>query len=180
MNSIQEKIQKSSKIMAIILKVLIISLVVGICVPIGTIIWISKESNVNIVSMKGLAFYSSTGQILGSTGEVIAEMCTIIVSAIFVLFILITAYGMFKSTSRDIGPFSKSNVKRLKNIGITLLIYSLVVPIARAGFYGSFAPEINIKSSPNMSFVVIALVFFFMAIVFGYGAELQRQYDETL
>lgn len=180
MNSIQIKIQKSSKTMAIILKILCILLVIGIGIPIVTLIWVTLEPNVNITSIRGLNFYSSAGTILESKGEVIAEMCTIIVSGILMFFMLATSYCMFKSINTDIAPFSKPNVQRLKNLGILLLVYALVVPIARTGFYSTFAPTINIHSSFNISFAVLALSFFFIAKVFEYGAELQRQSDETL
>lgn len=180
MNSIQEKIQKNSKVMAIVLKVISISLILGICVPIAFLIWIAIKPDANITSITGLDIYSATGQALSSTGEVIAEMCTIIVSGLFVLSMFTTAYHMFKSISKDIAPFSKSNVKKLKRIGTVLLVYTFVVPIARAGFYRSFAPTIDTKTSFDVSFVLLALIFFFIATVFDYGAELQRESDELL
>lgn len=180
MNDIKEKICRVSKIMAIVAKVLYISLVVGMCVPVITLIWHYISPNTNIVAVNALGFYSSTGQRLGTTGEVIAEMWTIIIAGIFVFNILLIAYRMFKSISIDIMPFSQENAKRLKKIGALLMIYSLVEPIAREGFYSSFAPEITMQSSFNIGSVILALLFFFIAVIFDYGAELQRFSDETL
>lgn len=180
MNSIQEKIQKNSKVMAIVLKVISISLIIGICVPVAFLIWIAVKPDVNITSIAGLDIYAATGQALTSTGEVIAEMCTIIVSGILVLRMFIKAYRMLNSISKEAAPFSKSNVNKIKGIGTLLLVYAFVVPIARAGFYRSFAPTINTKTSFDVSFVLLALMFFFIATVFDYGAELQRESDELL
>lgn len=180
MNSIQEKIRKKSKVMAIVLNVMSISLIVGMVVPIAFLIWIAIKPDLDITSITGLGVYSTTGQALDSTGEVIAEMCTIIVSGIFVLSMFRTAYHMFKLISKDISPFNRFIAKKLKTIGIVLLVYVFVVPIARVGFYSSFAPTIDMKTSFDVSFVLLALLFFFIATVFDYGAELQRESDELL
>lgn len=180
MNSIQEKIQKNSKVMAIILKVISISLILGICVPIAILTWIAVKPDANVTLFTELDIYSASGQALTTTGEVIAEMCTIIVSGILVLCMFITAYRMLKSISKEAAPFNKANANKVKSIGTLLLVYAFVVPIARAGFYRSFAPTMNTKTSFDVSFVLLALMFFFIATVFDYGAELQRESDELL
>lgn len=180
MNDIQKKIYRISKTVALIAKVLCISTIVGMCVPISVLVWHFIAPNTDLTAVMSLGFYSSTGQLLESTGEVIAEMCTIIVSGAFVLYILFIAFRMFKSISISIMPFDQENAKRLKKIGVLLLIYSLVEPIARKGFYRTFAPTVKIQSSLNMVSVVLALFFFVIAVVFDYGAELQRLSDETL
>ncbi len=180
MNDIQNKVCKISKIMAISTKVLYISLIVGMCIPLSSLIWYYITPNSNFEAVHALGFYSSTGQLLETTGEIVAEMWAILVSGVFVFYILLIAYRMFKSISINIMPFSQENAKRLKKIGGLLMIYSLVEPISRKGFYSSFAPEITIRSSFNIVSVILALIFFFIAIIFDYGAELQRLSDETL
>lgn len=60
------------------------------------------------------------------------------------------------------------------------MVYAFVLPIARAGFYASFSPNTAVQTTFDIPFIVLALVFIFIATVFDYGAELQRQSDETL
>ncbi len=60
------------------------------------------------------------------------------------------------------------------------MIYSFVLPIARAGFYKTFAPQLNNQISFNISLIILSLLFVFMAIIFEYGTELQKMSDETL
>jgi hypothetical protein len=180
MNNLQSKIQKSSKTMAIILRIMCILLIVGLCIPIGTLVWISIDPNVNFNLEKGIHFYSIVGMAISTKGEVMAEMSTIILIGVWMCYIFKIAYNMFISISKDCAPFNKVNVNRLKKIGSLLLIYAFIVPIAKLGFYRTFAAAIDIQLSFDFSFVVLALSFFFIATVFDYGAELQRETDELL
>lgn len=179
MNTIQEKIVKSSKVMAINLKVICITLIIGLVIPIAAIIWIAVDPNADVNTVNG-GFYSITGLPMESTGEVIAEMCTIFIIGLFLLDIFIIAYSMFKAIIKDAVPFTKMNAKRIKKIGTLLLVYSIVVPIARAGFYHTFAQTIDYRGSFDVTFLLLALIFYFISTVFDYGAELQRETDELL
>ncbi|TCL53680.1 DUF2975 family protein [Kineothrix alysoides] len=180
MDSLKDKIQKSSKTMAFITKILCISLIIGLCVPIIVLVWYTVAPDTNFFALRELGFYSSTGQLVKSTGELIAEMLTIIVSGVFVLDILLIANRIFHSIGIDIMPFSRENAMNLKKIAKVLLVYSIVEPISKAGFYSSFVPEVQMQSSLNIVSIILAFVFFFVSVVFAYGAELQRQFDETL
>lgn len=180
MDILKEKIQKSSRIMAVITKVLCILLSVGLLIPVSVLIWVTAAPDTDFNSVPGLGFYSPSGLLLTSNGEIISGMFTIIVSAIFIIYILIIAYRIFKSIGQFIIPFSQDNAKSLKKIAVILLIYSIIEPIAKAGFYGTFASEVQIQTSVNSLSVILALIFFFISVLFSYGAELQRQSDETL
>ena len=180
MNHIQKKIQKESKVMTVILTILIVTLILGILIPIGILIWIAVNPNADITHLQGWDIYSSTGMELTSLEEVKAEMCTIVVAGLLITSMFIRALSMFRAISKEIAPFDKSNAKKLKSIATILLIYAIVVPIARAGFYRSFAPDFGVHTSMDAPFIVLALIFFFIAILFDYGAELQRESDELL
>lgn len=181
MNELQQKIKRSSGIMATIVKVLYVSLIIGICIPIAIIIWAASNPGRDMSGMDAVRILSMLGQPLSSTSDVIAEMCTIIMAGIFIFFILKTANGLFRAIAEDALPFRKENSARLKKIGIGLLTYSFVLPIARAGFYASFgSADTAVQTTFDVPFIVLALVFIFIARVFDYGAELQRQSDETL
>lgn len=180
MNAIQEKIQKNSKVMAVVLKILSITLTLGLFIPIAILIWIAVNSDSNVLITKGWGVYSTTGKALQSIGEVKAEMYTIIASGLLFLAMFLKAYSMFRSINTDLAPFSKSNAVRLKHIGIILMIYAIVIPIIRLELYRLFAPDINMNSSIDAPYVVLSLLFFFISLLFDYGAELQRESDELL
>ena len=180
MNELQIKIQKNSKTMAKILLILCILLVLGLCIPIISLVWISTNPDINLTTEKGIHFYSIAGMVVSTKGEVIAEMCTVILIGIWMLYLFNIAYHMFRAISRVGSPFHKDNASKLKKIGILLFLYAFLVPIARRGFYSSFAPAVDLRISVDAPFVVLALSFYFIAIVFDYGAELQKENDELL
>jgi hypothetical protein len=180
MNAIKQRIKKSSKIMVIITLVLCISLIVGLCVPVTFLIWHAIAPNADLSSLNGISFYSSAGQLMTTTNELVAEMYTILVSGVLILFVLFLALRIFQSISKDVIPFSQDNAKRLKEIAIVLVVYAIVQPIARACFYSIFNPEMVIRSSFNVVSIILAFIFFFISVLFAYGAELQRLSDETL
>lgn len=180
MEDIKFKIRKNSKIMVTITRILCILLIIGLCIPISVLMSHVLAPNTHLLSLKGIHFYSSTGELMTTTNEIIAEMSSIILSSVFILFVLLLAYQIFKSISLDAIPFSQANAIRLKKIAIVLVIYSIVQPISRAWFYTIFAPEITIQVSLNVISTILSLIFFFISIVFTYGAELQRLSDETL
>lgn len=180
MNELQNKIKKSSRVMSIISKVMYILTIVGLIVPIGIIIWTYLNPNQDILLINGLKIISMNGQSMTSTGEVIAEMYTIIISGLFYFFIFLYADKIFMAINKSGVPFSTENILKLKRIGIMIMIYSFVLPIARAGFYKTFAPQLNNQISFNISLIILSLLFVFMAIIFEYGTELQKMSDETL
>ena len=78
-----------------------------------------------------------------------------LISAI-ILFIL---SGVFKSTVAHRSPFLPENVKRLKTIGIILIVAAVVI---------------------GWQTLIFAFCLLALAFIFQYGTELQQQADETL
>lgn len=179
MSQIQNKICKSSKIIATIFKIMLIALSIAIIIPIITLIWISINPNVEVVS-SSLKFYSGMGISLTTRGEVIAEMSAVIVSSVLMLRLFFIAYRVFSKISKDSTPFSQFSVFSLKKIGKLMILYSFLVPLLRFIFYSAFSPATDNMSFLNVEYAMLALIFFFLTIIFQYGAELQRQSDETL
>lgn len=180
MERLREKIYRHSKGMAAVTKVLCILLVIGLCIPVATVVWYAVSPNTDFFALKSLSFYSATGRSMASSGELMGEMCTIMVSGVFLLYILFLAYRIFESITKEMMPFAEQNVKRFKKIALVLLVYAIIQPISRAVFYRLFAPELALHISLNTVSIILALMFFFLSVVFAYGAELQKLSDETL
>jgi hypothetical protein len=84
------------------------------------------------------------------------SLCAYSVVSAIILFIL---SAIFKATAVNKTPFMPENVKRLRIIGIVLIIISI--------FFG-------------LTNLIFAFCVFALAFVFQYGVELQKQADETL
>lgn len=116
------------------------------------------------------------------TGENVARMCAYIALYSFALGILIKFRSIFSSTSKSGHPFSPENANKLKSIGVTIIVASVIVPSlehALLKFYAHQPVSIGSDVLP-LPFVLLAIVFFFFSFLFSYGADLQQQSDETL
>ncbi|MDR1183372.1 MAG: hypothetical protein LBK67_01080 [Coriobacteriales bacterium] len=85
-----------------------------------------------------------------------ASICIYCLLSAVILFIL---SAVFKATAVHRTPFLQENVKRLKIIGVILIVASFLLGLT------------------NLIFAFCVLAF---AYVFQYGTELQQQADETL
>ena len=94
---------------------------------------------------------AKTGVILGLVGRCILS--------VFYAIILLILSAFFKSTAVNKTPFTFENAKRLKIIGIILIVMSIPFGLGN---------------------LVFAFCLFAFAYVIQYGAELQQQADETL
>jgi hypothetical protein len=86
----------------------------------------------------------------------LARVCVYCILSAIILFIL---SAFFRATAVQKTPFLEENVRRLKIIGVILIVASLVL---------------------GLNNLIIAFAVLALAYVFQYGAELQRSADETL
>lgn len=115
---------------------------IGLFVP-GT----TLGSFLPVAAMKGIK--------LGLVFAIMTAFLYCVVGAI-VLFIL---SALFNSTATKGSPFLPENVKRLKIIGVVLIVVSLLLGLQN---------------------LIFAFCFLALAYVFQYGTALQQQADETL
>ena len=135
MNDILSKIQKSSKMASIILKILSISCIVGFCISFVSLIWIFASPSVSKVE---IFRFGGTSVNVGipvanwgdySASELVVVLVTGIVSLVFDFFILRGAYMIFKDISKGGTPFEPVHAKRLKKIAVLMLVGTLVTRV---------------------------------------------------
>jgi magnesium-transporting ATPase (P-type) len=106
----------------------------------------------------------------------IACVCIPLVAAMFFL-----AYRLFRNIGGSHTPFDAENVKILKLISYLLMIIAIPVSIIASSvliMYTSWSDG-NIAWG-GFGLVIVAVMFYFMAHIFEYGAALQKESDETL
>lgn len=186
MNDILSKIQKTSKVASIVLKILYISCIAGFFISFVTLIWLFASpsvTSVDILRLGGTAV--KVGIPVAGFGdytppELIVLLIAGIVSLAFDFFILRYAYMIFKDISKGGIPFEPVHAKRLKKIAVLMLVGTLVTRIATDSSASVFAPAFNMESSSFIIMIVAAVVFYCMGLIFQYGAQLQQQSDEML
>jgi hypothetical protein len=113
-------------------------------------------------------------------GDVKIMLGLIILSLVFVDAIMYIAYKMFNDIKKSYTPFKKENSKRLMQISYLLIIYSIVLPIISAVVGGCVDLNNEMTIDFNPVFIAVAVIFYCMSLVFGYGTKLQQESDETL
>jgi len=100
---------------------------------------------------------------------------------ITMIFIFLYAYKLFSNISTSHTPFDMENAKILKKISYVMLILAIPVSIINAILMAVFASgSSGMTEMNNLIFVLVAILFYFLALIFEYGASLQKESDETL
>ncbi len=75
-------------------------------------------------------------------------------------------------------PFSESVIKRIKQVGFSLIPWCIVYPTAEAA--ANFMVSNNLNITIDIGMIIMVLVVLALAHIFKYGAMLQQESDETL
>ncbi len=113
-----------------------------------------------------------------STGKIIVFIILefLVLAATFVtMTFIIKLCKEFKTCET---PFSESVIKRMKQVGYSMLPWFIVFPTAEAAANFLVSNNLNISLDPGM--LIMALVVLALTYIFKYGAMLQQESDETL
>lgn len=90
--------------------------------------------------------------------------------------------NILKSTANDISPFIMDNVRSLKRLAYTIIIYSAALDLLRSLLCSIFVTKIYPidLSNIHLSGVLIGGLIFVIADIFKYGVFLQKEFDTTL
>ena len=100
----------------------------------------------------------------------------LVLAAAFVTMTFITK--LCKEIKTCETPFSESVIKRMKQVGYSMLPWFIVFPTAEAA--ANFLVMNNLKISLDPGMLIMALVVLALTYIFKYGAMLQQESDETL
>ena len=75
-------------------------------------------------------------------------------------------------------PFAEGVIKRIKQVGFSLIPWCVVYPTAEAA--ANFMVSNNLNISIDIGMIIMVLVVLALAYIFQYGAMLQQESDETL
>lgn len=178
MNAIQKKFQGTSKVIAVITKILYISLIVAVCFELVGIIWhiISPEKGSFMLGRVKLI----SPLLLVENQGIATDLFIGVAGPLFFIAILIQTSRIFKDISHEYTPFLPKNIKRMKRIAILLLIDNVVSPHIDLAIRKSISLTAIKFSDFNAEIFVLAIIIYCFALIFQYGAELQQQSDETL
>ncbi|MEW8988152.1 MAG: hypothetical protein AB2401_14345 [Bacillus sp. (in: firmicutes)] len=176
------KIQKTSKILAVCLRMLCIMLLLVTMAEIAAILWLSQVSGDEIPaainSLKSILLhtghsdYAKSDLMITFSGDVV-RLCLIMV-------IFFIAGGIFKDISKDYTPFVAKHMKRLKMISFLIAGMAIIPGLVEILMIQMVTPAAMVHVSFELFYILVAVVFFCLAQIFDYGRMLQQQSDETL
>jgi len=172
-------------------KLLKVSKILGIILAIGGILLIAAIVLLLVLTVIAPSLDLGPGGVViyvwgasmtldGSVDSFRALTMVTILSSVFMAAILLVASLVCKDISREETPFTKRISNKIKVISLLLFAQCIVVPLLQIVAATLFSQTTDTLASFDLGSIVIAAVFFCLALVFEYGAELQRQADETL
>ncbi|MCL1823496.1 MAG: DUF2975 domain-containing protein [Oscillospiraceae bacterium] len=180
MNTLNTKIVKIKKMSKVLNAFLKIGAIVLIMVIILQIVLIAISSSLDLSSNAIIDVFGINIPLNGNINNFRAIMLFTMSSAAVMAAVLFVASFIFKNISRDGLPFTKRNSNKIKIISLLLIAHEVLLPPLRLLILMVLIPEAEAAVSMNLGIIVAAAVFFCIALIFEYGAELQQQSDETL
>ena len=180
MNETKQKIVKTSKVVAIVLKISFIMVAIGIGVLLlGIIILsLSKSGIADSLVQPFLTTEHGVSAIIIATDNLIWAFSSAIVVLITTFMVLFTLHRLFANISQEPSPFTEINVKIMKRVAIWTVITCVVDCLAN----GISAKLLTGETTFTLEFIwlVVAAAIYGIALIFDYGTQLQQQSDETL
>ncbi len=133
---------------------------------------VTKEGN-------GLNISAKTNEITFSIKRIIASLVAMFVFLGALTVTLHFAKGLMKALKNCETPFDGEVIKHMTRFAYGLLV-TLIVNIIGSGIWPDLATGSDFSPTVNIGSIFLAAAVFMLISVFKYGAELQRQSDETL
>ncbi|SHJ15714.1 DUF2975 domain-containing protein [Desulfosporosinus lacus] len=113
---------------------------------------------------------------------IISSLFSILIKVSITLFGLYQVVDILKSTLNDLTPFIMDNVKRLKKLAYSIIVYSVVADILSSILFSTLVTRVYMLNLSNihLSGVLVGGLILVIADIFKYGVYLQNEFDTTL
>ena len=180
MNEIQKRITKTSKMVAIILKIglILVAMAIGlIVIGMGVLTLTGSSTSQSLQDALTITTQGASAVDI-AVGNIVVAFCLFIVQLAVAFMVFFMLYRIFAAISKEHTPFTAVNAKRMKQVAILVIIMGVINSIIEFVAQRLLAsPE---GYSIDLMWVVIAAVIYCIALIFDYGCQLQQQSDETL
>lgn len=110
------------------------------------------------------------------TGILFVVLCKVIV----IMYMMITAGALAKAFRFCDSPFDDKVIKKMRNFAISLIPWAVVTTFSAGALEYYLIGNQSINFSLNLNIIFIILIVFALTYIFKYGAQLQKESDETL
>ncbi|MCL2032872.1 MAG: DUF2975 domain-containing protein [Methanomassiliicoccaceae archaeon] len=170
MNDTLNRLNKISRYAGLAVKALMVFLIAVIALVLILMIVTALDPE---MVLDNVDEFTKSGQVL--------SMCAIIIVAVaFGLIALYYADRLFTNVYKNGTPFMDDNVKCLERLAILLLVGTVILPIISAAGIYFLEAQSDLLFQFNPAMLFMALLFYFLSLIFKYGVALQKDSDETL
>jgi len=178
MNIQKEKMIKMSKNLSVILKICAIVLLVAM-VPVSIFAGFAPTFGFALNSEQ-IDFMIDNNLSFNDLDGIRAWMIDIVRINAAIIAILFVTSSIFRSIKLEGTPFTKKNSNKIKIVSLLLIANETVMPALQLLFYALFLPASGATATFTFGNIIVAAIFFCLALIFDYGSQLQQESDELL
>ncbi len=104
--------------------------------------------------------------------------CSTVVMCVVIIFLLLLMARFFNNIKVSYTPFTCENVRILRMTASVMVISAILMPLILTTLASIL--QQNYTVDVEVILLVMAMVVYCLSLVFGYGAALQKESDETL
>lgn len=177
MKTVQEKIQKSSRIISVFLKISEVAAIVGAVLSAAALVCVLADRQ-DLVR-----FFVDVGEIADpqSAAVLVPWLLTCLVGAMAITAAMCEPlYRMFRDISREGTPFAPKHARRIKMVAWIALVLPIVEGSLGNIHEALLTGEAMVQIGVDMMWLIFAGIIYCLAYIFDYGCQLQQESDETL
>ena len=115
-----------------------------------------------------------------STAKVLYAVCMVLAGIICSVVVLFMLKSLMKALEKCDTPFSAYVIEKMKRFGYSLIPFAVFNTFSDNSWSSIFSGELKFGFSLDITVILGILVIFLLVTVFNYGAQLQKESDETL
>ncbi len=176
-SGIKERIQKTSKVLCVLIKIVEVVSYISLGVFITAFVWVLLNGNLDLIVINDHVIVHSPfdSDLLANSNkeELVAILVVMTVRTILMILLLKQARSMFKDINMNGNPFDRKHVKVIRKIAIFFFVMVMVnVDTGNA--------MSDLRYSFDFTGIVAAGILWCISYIFEYGSLLQNESDETL
>lgn len=114
------------------------------------------------------------------SGEVVPAIWVALIAVISFIVCAFFFKALMKELSAAESPFTDGIILKMRNFAIAILAASIISSVCKAIISAIFTMGHGFGLSFDFGSIITAVIIFVLTVVFRYGAQLQKESDETL
>ena len=129
---------------------------------------------------KGLTLSVENKKLNITVKSVMTALIFTFINTLLTIVVLFFIRALLKSIERCETPFCEDVIKKMKAFGFSLIPFAIFSGVSESAWDSLLTVGAKVHFGIDLTVVFGILIVFMLVMIFSYGAELQKQSDETL